>query len=70
MDLDSVINDVATNILEPFSESPEINNLYIKGSNLRKDMGNELVPRLKNLKDEKVYEVVVYIEHLNNQLNR
>ena len=51
MDLDSVINDVAANILEPFSESSEINNLYAKGTNLRKDMGNDLVPRLKNLKD-------------------
>ncbi len=70
MDLDSVVQDVSANILNPNSEKSEIKKLYNRGINLRKENGSDLVPKLKNLKEDKVYDIVMFIEQLNNQLNR
>lgn len=50
MDLDSVVQDVSANILNPSSDKPEIKKLYNRGLNLRKDNGSDLIPKLKNLK--------------------
>jgi hypothetical protein len=44
--------------------------LYKRGSNLNKDIGGDLVPRLKNLKEDKLHEIVIFIEQLNAQLNK
>ena len=70
MDLDSVLQDVANNIIHPSSEQPQLLKLYQKGKALRKDTGNDLVQRLKILKEDKIYDIVIFIEQLNNQLNR
>jgi hypothetical protein len=70
MDIDSVMTDMASNILDPNTSNPDILKLYARGSALRKDTGSDLVPRLRNLKDEKVYEIIAFIEQLNGQLNR
>lgn len=70
MDLDSVVEDVSANILNPNSDHPEIRRLYQRGLNLRKENGSDLVPKLRNLKEDKVYDIVMFIEQLNNQLNK
>jgi hypothetical protein len=70
MDLDSVVQDISANILNPNSDKVEIKKLYNRGLNLRKENGIDLVPKLKNLKEDKVYDIVMFIEQLNNQLNR
>lgn len=70
MNLESVIADVTSNILDPSTTNPELNKLYNRGISLRKEVGSDLVPKLKNLKDDKVYEIIVFIEQLNGQLNR
>lgn len=70
MNLESVITDVTSNILDPSTTNPELNKLYNRGISLRKEVGSDLVPKLKNLKDDKVYEIIVFIEQLNGQLNR
>lgn len=70
MDLDSVVQDISANILNPNSDKAEIKKLYNRGLNLRKENGTDLVPKLKNLKEDKVYDIVMFIEQLNNQLNR
>ena len=33
-------------------------------------MGSDIVPRLRSLKDDKLYEIIVSIEQLNFQLNK
>jgi hypothetical protein len=33
-------------------------------------MGSDLVPRLKILKEDKLHEIVIFIEQLNAQLNK
>ena len=70
MDLDSVMQDVAENIPNPNSNNPDLNRLYTRGINLNKDTGSDLAPKLRNLKDDKVYEIIVCIEQLNGQLNK
>ena len=70
MDLDSVLHDVASNIPNPSSTSPQVNKLYNKGIGLHKDIGSDLTNKLRNLKDDKVYDIILYIEQLNGQLNR
>jgi len=70
MDLDSVLHDVATNILDPNTSHPEINKLYNRGIGLHKDIGIDLAAKLRNLKDDKVYDMIMFIEQLNGQLNR
>ena len=70
MDLDSVLHDVASNILDPNTSNPDITKLYNRGIGLHKDMGSELTGKLRNLKDDKVYEIILFIEQLNGQLNR
>lgn len=70
MDIDTVIRDVATNIIDPNSHNPDINRLYQRGIALRRDTGCDLVPKLKNLKEEKLHDIIVFIEQLNAQLNR
>jgi len=70
MDIDTVIRDVSNNIIEPNSDNPEINKLYQRGATLKKEIGSDLVPRLKILKEDKLHEIVIFIEQLNAQLNR
>ena len=70
MDVDSVLKDVAANISDPGTDHPELSRLYTKGAGLSRDIATDLVPKIRNLKDDKIYEVIVYIEHLNNQLNK
>ncbi len=61
MDVDNVLNDVAANILNPNTDHPEINKLYQRGVSLRKETGSDIVPKLRSLKDEKLYEIIVFI---------
>ena len=70
MDIDSVLHDVVSNIPDPNSSNPAINKLYSKGISLHKDMGSDLSVKLRNMKDDKVYEIILFIEQLNGQLNR
>ena len=70
MDIDTVIHDVSTNIIEPNSDNPDINRLYQRGATLKREVGSELVPRLKNLKEDKLHDIVIFIEQLNAQLNK
>lgn len=61
MDIDTVIRDVSNNIIEPNSDNPEINKLYQRGVALKKEIGSDLVPRLKNLKEDKLHEIIIFI---------
>lgn len=70
MDVDSVLQDIASNILEPNTEDEEINKLYKRGISLRKDIGSDIVPKLKNLKEDKLYEIINFVEQLNYKLNK
>ena len=42
MDIDTVIHDVSTNIIEPNSDNPDINRLYQRGATLKREVGSEL----------------------------
>lgn len=70
MDVDSVLHDIASNILEPNTDDEEINRLYKRGIALRKDIGSDIVPKLKSLKDDKLYEIINFVEQLNYKLNK
>jgi len=70
LDIDSVIRDVSTNIIDPNTDNPDINRLYQRGIALKKEVGNDLVPRLKILKEDKLHEIISFIEQLNSQLNK
>ncbi len=61
MDVESVLHDVSTNILEPNTEDEEIVSLYRRGVSLRKDVANDIIPKLKSLKEDKLYEVILFI---------
>ncbi len=70
MDVDSVLHDIASNILEPNTDDQEINKLYKRGISLRKDIGSDIVPKLRNLKEDKLYEIINFVEQLNYKLNK
>lgn len=70
MDVETVLRDISSNILPLDSEDEEINRLYAKGASLSKEIAGELVPRLKNLKDDKIIDIILFIEQLNYQLNK
>ncbi len=70
MDIDNVLQDISTNIIEPNSEDPEILKMYKRGASLKREVAGELIPKLKNLKEDKVYEIILFIEQLNHQLNK
>lgn len=70
MDVDSVLSDIASNIPEPNTDDEEINKLYKRGTSLRKDIGYDIVPKLKNLKEDKLYEIINFVEQLNYKLNK
>lgn len=61
LDIDSVLRDIATNILEPDTDDPEINRLYERGKSLNREMGEDMVKRLRGLKEEKMYEMIGYV---------
>jgi hypothetical protein len=50
MDIDSVLRDISTNIIDPNTDNEKIHRMYKKGSTLHRDMGGDLIPKLKNLK--------------------
>lgn len=33
-------------------------------------MANDIVPKLRNLKEDKLYEIIIFIEQLNHKLNK
>ena len=70
MDVDSVLQDIASNILEPNTQDEEINKLYKRGLSLRKDIGSDIVPKLKSLKEDKLYDIINFVEQLNYKLNK
>lgn len=70
MDLDNVIKDVSANILEPNTSNPDINSLYERGVALKKESGSDLIPKLKSLKEDKLYEIIIVVEQLNAMLNK
>lgn len=55
MDVEAVIHDISTNILQPNTEDEEINKLHQRGVTLTKDIANDIIPKLKNLKEDKLY---------------
>ena len=70
MDVESVLHDVSSNILEPNTEDEEIIRLHQRGVSLTKDVANDIIPKLKSLKEDKLYEIILAIEQLNTNLNK
>lgn len=44
--------------------------MHQKGISLKRDMANDIVPKLRNLKEDKLYEIILFIEQLNHKLNK
>jgi len=70
MDVDSILHDMATNIPEPNTDDEDLIDLYRRGSGLRKEIAVDFMLKLKNLKEDKLYETAVFVEQLNLKLNK
>jgi hypothetical protein len=70
MDVESVLRDISSNILVPNTEDEEITKLYKRGTELTKDMAADIMPKLRSLKEDKLHEIILFIEQLNYKLNK
>lgn len=70
MDVEGVLKDISSNILIPNTEDEEITRLYKRGTELSKDMASDIMPKLRSLKDDKLHEIILFIEQLNFKLNK
>lgn len=70
IDVDIVLRDIASNIIEPNTDDEEINNLYQRGIALNKDITVDILPKLRSLKEEKLHQIYQFIDQLNLKLNK
>lgn len=68
-ELDIMLKDFSQAIPMPNTENPQILELYNKGRSLGKELNNDLVPKLKTLKEDKLQDLIIYIEQLQSSLN-
>jgi hypothetical protein len=69
VELDTMLKDFSQAIPMPNTENPQILELYNKGRSLGKELNNDLVPKLKTLKEDKLQDLIIYIEQLQSSLN-
>ena len=60
IDLDTVLKDFSDSIPEPNTDNPQILELYNKGRLFSKEYANDLANRLKNLKEDKIQDIIMY----------